>query len=99
MTSDREALALVAPLAIAFAKHLGSVYLPPVDLKNDSTSNEADFPSLQADAGQGEGDEIVSREMKEKFRKLMVAYFEVLGKKEQKLHLVSRHHHDDAFFH
>jgi len=97
LTSDREALALVAPLAIAFAKHLGSVYLPPVDLKN-ATPNEANFPSLQADAAQGEGDEIVSRDMKEKFRKLMVAYFEVLGKKEQKLHLVSRHQHDDAFF-
>lgn len=29
--------------------------------------------------------------MKDKFRKLVVAYFEVLGKKEQKLHLVSLH--------
>ncbi|GAA5841601.1 hypothetical protein JCM3766R1_006786 [Sporobolomyces carnicolor] len=86
LTSDREALAPVAPLAIAFAKHLGSVYLPHVEHEVEGTTNESDFPSLQADSSQSEG-ELVSREMKDKFRKLMVAYFEVLGKKEQKLHL------------
>ncbi|GAA6012801.1 hypothetical protein JCM11491_002566 [Sporobolomyces phaffii] len=86
LTSDRDALALVAPLAIAFAKHLGSIYLPPIEHTNEGASHVQDFPSLDQ-ASQPEGDEIVSREMKEKFRKLMVAYFEVLGKKEQKLHL------------
>ncbi|GAA5999470.1 hypothetical protein JCM5350_005782 [Sporobolomyces pararoseus] len=87
LTSDREALALVAPLAIAFAKHLGSVYLPPIDNKDGTATNAQDFPALQTASESSEVDEIVSRDMKEKFRKLMVAYFEVLGKKEQKLHL------------
>ena len=30
------------------------------------------------------------REIKDKFRKLLVAYFDALGKREQKLHLVRR---------
>ncbi|GAA6002946.1 uncharacterized protein JCM10292_000260 [Rhodotorula paludigena] len=89
LTSDKEALALVAPLAIAFAKHLGSVYLPPAELAapaaSDTTeaSSTHDLPTLAA----AEPDDLVPREMKDKFRKLLVAYFEALGKREQKLHL------------
>ncbi|GAA5853891.1 hypothetical protein JCM8547_007487, partial [Rhodosporidiobolus lusitaniae] len=90
LTSDKDSLALVAPLAIAFAKHLGSIYLPPVPFTSSDPSaatDSHDFPSL-AESAQGEADDIlVSREMKEKFRKLLVAYFEALGKREQKLHL------------
>ncbi|GAA6063250.1 hypothetical protein JCM10212_003613 [Sporobolomyces blumeae] len=85
LTSDKEALALVAPLAIAFAKHLGSAYLPPLDSsEGESGTATHDFPALREGS---DGDEIVARETKDKFRKLLVAYFEVLGKKEQKLHL------------
>ncbi|PRQ75790.1 Armadillo-type fold [Rhodotorula toruloides] len=89
LTSDKEALALVAPLAIAFAKHLGSIYLPPADSTTSTTEGEAsahDFPTL-TDATQVEDDAIVSRDMKDKFRKLLVAFFDALGKREQKLHL------------
>ncbi|BGP19262.1 hypothetical protein JCM10213_008219 [Rhodosporidiobolus nylandii] len=84
LTSDKEALAIVAPLAIAFAKHLGSIFLPPVD---PTSSAEHDFPSLSESAGQDADDTLVPREMKDKFRKLLVAYFEALGKREQRLHL------------
>ncbi|GAA5932084.1 hypothetical protein JCM1841_006860 [Sporobolomyces salmonicolor] len=91
LTSDRDALALVAPLAIAFAKHLGPVYLPPVAPASDPDSgaltNAHDFPTL-AESAEGDADDaIVARETKDKFRKLLVAYFEALGKREQRLHL------------
>ncbi|GAA5822482.1 hypothetical protein JCM5353_000523 [Sporobolomyces roseus] len=86
LTSNREALAQVAPLAIAFAKHLGSVYLPPVDQSTENGTDKHEFPELQS-SQQAESDDIVSRETKEKFQKLLFAYFDVLGKKEQKLHL------------
>lgn len=89
LTSDKEALPLVAPLAIAFAKHLGPLYLPPASPDSDSTDSVAnDFPELGAGGDQPESDEaIVPRDVKDKFRKLLVAYFEALGKREQKLHL------------
>ncbi|GAA5860718.1 hypothetical protein JCM1840_001941 [Sporobolomyces johnsonii] len=91
LTSDKDALALVAPLAIAFAKQLGSVYLPPAAPASDPDSaaptSAHDFPTL-AESAQGDADDaIVSRETKDKFRKLLVAYFEALGKREQRLHL------------
>ncbi|GAA5988927.1 hypothetical protein JCM11641_002917 [Rhodosporidiobolus odoratus] len=89
LTSDKEALAIVAPLAIAFAKHLGPIYLPPVEPAASSAAEASshDFPSL-AEATHADGDDaLVSRESKEKFRKLLVAYFEALGKREQRLHL------------
>ncbi|GAA6033062.1 hypothetical protein JCM8097_000126 [Rhodosporidiobolus ruineniae] len=84
LTSDKENFALVAPLAIAFAKHLGALYLPPVDA---SSATDGDFPTLAEAFQQDAGDVLVSREIKDKFRKLLVAYFEALGKREQKLHL------------
>ncbi|BGP42681.1 mRNA decay protein [Rhodotorula kratochvilovae] len=84
LTSDKEALALVAPLAIAFAKHLGSVYLPPVEASTDGAESSAhDFPELGAESD----DALIPREMKDKFRKLLVAYFDALGKREQRLHV------------
>ncbi|KPV73840.1 uncharacterized protein RHOBADRAFT_54435 [Rhodotorula graminis WP1] len=87
LTSDKEALALVAPLAIAFAKHLGPIYLPPVDppaATGDSAEPSShDFPAMGADVDDG----LVPREMKDKFRKLLVAYFDALGKREQRLHV------------
>ncbi|BGP26942.1 regulatorof nonsense transcripts 2 [Rhodotorula toruloides] len=89
LTSDKEALALVAPLAIAFAKHLGSIFLPPADTSSSTTESEPsthDLPTL-TEVLQTEDDAIVSREVKDKFRKLLVAFFDALGKREQKLHL------------
>ncbi|KAG0661052.1 hypothetical protein C6P46_004159 [Rhodotorula mucilaginosa] len=100
LTSDKEALPLVAPLAIAFAKHLGPLYLPPPPASSSgaATANPEstdEFPALAAAAaGEGGASEessavapLVPREIKDKFRKLLVAYFEALGKREQKLHL------------
>lgn len=100
LTSDKEALPLVAPLAIAFAKHLGPLYLPPPPSSSSSSAanpeSTDEFPTLATAAGGGgESPEessavapLVPREIKDKFRKLLVAYFEALGKREQKLHLV-----------
>ncbi|GAA5918328.1 hypothetical protein JCM6882_008215 [Rhodosporidiobolus microsporus] len=85
LTSDKEALAVVAPLAIAFAKHLGTIFLPPIE--NATAESLHEFPTL-GEASQGDADDaLVPREMKDKFRKLLVAYFEALGKREQRLHL------------
>ncbi|GAA5823590.1 hypothetical protein JCM3770_003517 [Rhodotorula araucariae] len=84
LTSDKDALALVAPLAIAFAKHLGSVYLPTVEATADSGRPSAhDFPDLDAESDNA----LIPREMKDKFRKLLVAYLDALGKREQRLHV------------
>lgn len=101
LTSDKEALPLVAPLAIAFAKHLGTLYLPPPPSSasagaptSDSNPESTDeFPTLAAAGERGTPEEpsvvaLVPREIKDKFRKLLVAYFDALGKREQKLHLV-----------
>ncbi|BGP57439.1 hypothetical protein JCM8202_001997 [Rhodotorula sphaerocarpa] len=97
LTSDKDALAPVAPLAIAFAKHLGSLYLPSTSEGSAATTEHGqgatsgeDFPSLATNKADGEpetDEAIVPREIKDKFRKLLVAYFEALGKREQKLHL------------
>jgi regulator of nonsense transcripts 2 len=75
-------LALSAPLAIAFVKHLGDVYLP---LQLDTSQ----FPSLEQVAAIPSEDEIIGRDMKEKFRKLCVAFVEALTRKEGKEHVVS----------
>lgn len=93
-------MAPVAPLAIAFAKHLGSLYLPSTSEGSAATTEHGqgatsghDFPSLATNKADGEpetDEAIVPREIKDKFRKLLVAYFEALGKREQKLHLVRR---------
>jgi len=93
LTSDKDFLAVVAPLAIAFAKHLGSIYLPSSSSSSSADSSEPsahDFPSLAESAQPEAEDVLVSREQKDKFRKLLVAYFEALGKREQRLHLVRR---------
>lgn len=89
LTSDKEALALVAPLAIAFAKHLGPIYLPRLDASSAVAGEGAepsahDFPAVGAEVDDG----LIPREMKDKFRKLLVAYFDALGKREQRLHVV-----------
>ncbi|GAA5821683.1 hypothetical protein JCM11251_000968 [Rhodosporidiobolus azoricus] len=86
LTSDKEALAVVAPLAIAFSKHLGSIYLPSVESASTDTSSH-DFPTLAESSLHDADDGFIPRDMKDKFRKLLVAYFEALGKREQRLHL------------
>ncbi|KAI5477244.1 regulator of nonsense transcripts 2 [Pseudohyphozyma bogoriensis] len=89
LTADKDSLALAAPLGIAFAKHLGALYLPPVAPSTSaSTTNPADFPTL-AESAEVEGDDVlIGKEMKERFRKLLVAYLEALTRKEGRNHLV-----------
>ncbi|GAA6010941.1 hypothetical protein JCM10207_004002 [Rhodosporidiobolus poonsookiae] len=89
LTSDKEALATVAPLAIAFAKHLGALYLPPADSPSSADAaapSTHDFPSLSSATSETD-DALVPRDQRDKFRKLLVAYFDALGKREQRLHL------------
>ncbi|KAM0791783.1 hypothetical protein ACM66B_004046 [Microbotryomycetes sp. NB124-2] len=86
LTADKDQLALVAPLAISFAKHLGSCYLPPA---SSNANDVSEFPSLSTTAALGPStdDEIVSRELKDKFAKLLVAFYDALGRKEAKNNL------------
>ena len=85
LTADKDSLALAAPLGIAFAKHLGHLYLPPLA---SATSSDPDFPTL-AEATEPESeDTIVTREVRDKFRKLLVAYLDALGRREGKDHIV-----------
>lgn len=92
LTADKEALALAASLGIAFAKHLGSLFLPPIPQTTADTADAAvadshDFPALASDVEEATDATLVPREMKDKFRKLLVAYLEALGRREAKLHL------------
>ncbi|SGZ02313.1 BQ5605_C033g11201 [Microbotryum silenes-dioicae] len=89
LTSDKEQLSLVAPLAIAFAKHLGPLYLPPLATTADETAvvNAHEFPALSNSKDDAENSYLVPREMMDKFRKLLVAYLDALGRKEVRNHL------------
>jgi regulator of nonsense transcripts 2 len=92
LTADKESLALAAPLGIAFAKHLGHLYLPAVAASTTSeersTTDAHDFPTL-AEAAEGDPENaLVSREVKDKFRKLLIAYLDALGRREGKHHVV-----------
>lgn len=80
LTADKESLGLAAPLAIAFVKHLGHLYLPADPATHD-------FPSLDEGESPMEA-EVVSREVKDKFRKLLVAFVEALCRKEGRDHIV-----------
>ncbi|SCZ95077.1 BZ3500_MvSof-1268-A1-R1_Chr11-3g03587 [Microbotryum saponariae] len=93
LTSDKEQLSLVAPLAIAFAKHLGPLYLPPLPTTADEGAasallvNAHEFPALSSSKDDTESSSLVPREMMDKFRKLLVAYLDALGRKEVRNHL------------
>ncbi|SCV73578.1 BQ2448_7504 [Microbotryum intermedium] len=97
LTSDKEQLSLVAPLAIALAKHLGPLYLPPPPTAAASTADDGaasapavdshEFPALSSSKDDAETSSLVPREMKDKFRKLLLAYLDALGRKEGRNHL------------
>ncbi|KAK4055012.1 mRNA decay protein [Microbotryomycetes sp. JL221] len=87
LTADKDQLALVAPLAIGFAKHLGSFYLPPTSTQSSTISDKHEFPELDAPSSPSSDDEIVSKDTKDKFRKLLTAYYDALGRKEGKNNL------------
>jgi regulator of nonsense transcripts 2 len=86
LTAVKEDLVLVAPLGIAFAKHLGQVFLPSAGGALDA--EEQDFPALSAECEEVTDVTLVTREMKDKFRKLLGAYLDALGRREAKAHLV-----------
>ncbi|KAM0751324.1 ARM repeat-containing protein [Meredithblackwellia eburnea MCA 4105] len=93
LTADKGSLSLVAPLAIAFSKYLGNIFLPPVAAAINGGAppqSDSNFPTLAEsnlpDSAKDE-DTIVSKEVKDKFRKLLVAYLEALGRKEGKEHI------------
>lgn len=103
LIADKESLALAAPLGIAFAKHLGHLYLPPLaastspegDDDGSTTAaapvtTEHDFPSLpdSNNPNATEEEALIPREVKDKFRKLLVAYLDALGRREGKNHVV-----------
>jgi regulator of nonsense transcripts 2 len=79
LTADKDLLPTSVPLAVAFSKHLALLYLPQV-------SADAQDPT-PAEAVNGERDAI-SASVKDKCRKLLVAYYEALGKRAVKDHLV-----------
>lgn len=91
LTADKESLGLVAPLGIAFAKHLGQLYLPPPPSTTATTVDSTEFPSLAENIFTKEErqDALVNQEMKDKFRKLLVAFLDALGRKEGRNHVVS----------
>lgn len=68
------------PLAIAFTKHLGSVFL--------SASEDGDNPTPAEGEANREG-VLVSAQQRDKFRKLLAAYHEALSRRAVKEHTVS----------
>jgi regulator of nonsense transcripts 2 len=82
LTADKELLSTAVPLAVAFCKHLGPLYLP-------QPSSEAQGPTpAEASATYGERGTIITPSTSERFRKLLAAYYEALGKRAVKDHTV-----------
>ncbi|KAH8924908.1 ARM repeat-containing protein [Atractiella rhizophila] len=78
LTADKEALLLSIPVATAFAKQLGNLFLP----------SSADNPPLVDDADNSLGDEdIIPVPMKEKFKKLFTQYYDALSRRAVKENL------------
>ena len=88
LTADKELLAISIPLAVAFTKHLGQIFLPGLgDLEasaNGPTPAEAadDNPDVEKEV-------VLSPQEKDKFKKLLTAYYEALARRAVKDHTVS----------
>lgn len=85
LTADKELLAISIPLAVAFTKHLGQVFLP------NPTDDETAAGPTPAEATEGKdaiASTITSQE-KDKFKKLLTAYYDALSRRAVKDHTVS----------
>lgn len=69
------------PLAVAFTKHAGYAFLPPTVPSQDPTPNIVPTAIDTDENG-------ISHQMKDKFRKFFIAYYEVLGRRAVRDHTV-----------
>lgn len=85
LTADKELLAISIPLAVAFTKHLGQVFLP-----NATDDGIAEGPTLaEATEGKDTIASAVTSQEKDKFKKLLTAYYDALSRRAVKDHTVS----------
>ena len=84
MTADKDLLVVSIPLATAFTKNMGANFLPP------ATSSESQQPTPAEGTADANEAELVSLATKEKFRKLLVAYYEALSRRAIREHTVNK---------
>ena len=83
LSSDKETLVNCLPLAVAFTKHLGSLYLP-ANVTEDPTPAEISAPSENLDF------DPIPAAQKDSNRKLLVSYYDQLCKRvtKDRLHML-----------
>lgn len=86
LTADKDLLVASIPLATAFTKNLGSTFLPAASLTEESQPTPAETAALES----AEAGKLVSMATKDKFRKLLGAYYEALSRRAVRDHTVSR---------
>lgn len=92
LTSDKDLLALSIPLAVSFVKYLGSFFLPVVSLSAEGKPSTDPTPAESMETGlhaQNDGS-IVGASQKEKFKKLLTAYYDALSRRSVRDHTVSQ---------
>lgn len=90
LTADKDSLSLASPLAIAFTKHLGHLYLPDISPSSSTDSELAppatsDFPSLSSSSSPFT--DLVPLAVADKFLRLLQAYLTALGRSCTARHL------------
>ena len=91
LTADKELLITSVPLAVAFTKYLGPAFLPTANASAGPDNSPAGPTPAEAEALKPrEGDDdLVPIATKDKFRKLLVAYYDALSRRAIKDHTVS----------
>ncbi|KAK9898934.1 ARM repeat-containing protein [Cystobasidium minutum MCA 4210] len=94
LTADKELLAISIPLAVAFTKHLGQAFLPPPSAAPDAAGPT---PAESSDDVNTTAASVPIAE-KDKFRKLLMAYYDALSRRAVKDHThlleTDRRNHD-----
>lgn len=85
LTADKELLIASIPLAVGFTKHLGGIFMPSSSQESAAKPTPAQAASVPSDSV----DQSVSITQKEKFRKLLTAYYDALSRRAVREHTVS----------
>ena len=72
------------PLAVAFTKHLGGSLLPPAGRSEATDPTSAEVAAMTIDVDDG----AVGSQQKDKFQKLLTAYYDGLSRRSIRDHLV-----------
>lgn len=88
LTADKELLAISIPLAVAFTKHLGQTFLPGQSETEDAAAAGPTPAEASNGGNDASSDALLSIQEKDKFKKLLMAYYEALSRRAIKDHTV-----------